>query len=76
MKLGLVPKLDKRNKTTSKKIDGDVVSASCDIIVIFRIYGKFGRIGKSTSGCIVCKTYISLKKPFILQKLKTELKNL
>ena len=44
MKLGPVTKLDKRNKTTSKmskkkKIDDDVMSANCDAIVIFPIFG-------------------------------------
>ena len=39
MKLEPVPKLDKKNKTTSKKINDDVMSAYCDFIVIFPIYG-------------------------------------
>ena len=38
MKLGPVTKLDKRNKTTSKSFDDDVMSANCDVIVIFPIY--------------------------------------
>ena len=33
MKLGPVTKLNKRNKTTSKKIDDDFMSANCDVIV-------------------------------------------
>ena len=44
MKLGPVTKLDKRNKTTSKKIDDDVMSENCDAIAIFSIYGQFGAI--------------------------------
>ena len=39
MKLGPVTKLDKKNKTTSKKIDFDVMSENCDVIVIFQIFG-------------------------------------
>ena len=39
MKLGLVTKLDERNKTMPKKFDDDVMYQSCDIIVIFPIYG-------------------------------------
>ena len=39
MKLGPVTKLDKRNKATSKKIDLDVMSENCDVIVIFWIFG-------------------------------------
>ena len=58
MKLGPVTKLDKRNKTTSKKTDSDVMSGICDVIVIFSIYGQFGPIQKPDSGRIVCKTYI------------------
>ena len=46
MKLALVTKLDKRNKTTLKKFDEDVMSENCDIIVIFPIYGQFGAIWK------------------------------
>ena len=58
MKLGPVTKLDKRNKAKSKKIDDDVMSVNCDVIVIFPIYGQFGAIGKPDSGGIVCKIYI------------------
>ena len=32
MKLGPVTKLDKRNKTTSKKFEDDFMSANCDVI--------------------------------------------
>ena len=46
MKLGAVTKLDKRNKTTSKKFDDDVILANWDVIVIFLIYGQFGAIWK------------------------------
>ena len=46
MKLGTVTKIDKRNKTTAKKIDDDVT-------VIFLIYGLFLGIRKLVSGCIV-----------------------
>ena len=58
MKLRLVTKLDKRNKTRSKKFSDDVMSANCDVIVIFPIYGQFGAIQTPDSGRIVCKTYI------------------
>ena len=58
MKLGPVTKLDKRNKTTSNKFDDDVISKNYDVIGIFLIYGQFGAIWKTDSGCIVCKTYI------------------
>ena len=58
MKLGPVTTLDKRNNTTWKNFDDNVMSAICDVIIIFLIYGQFGAIRKPDSGCIVCKTYI------------------
>ena len=41
-----------------KKINNGVLSANCDIIVIFPIYGQFGAIQKSDTKHMVCKTYI------------------
>ena len=58
IKLGPVTKLDKRNKTTSKKIDVDVMSENCDVIVIFRIFGQFGAVRRPDSGHRVCKSYV------------------
>ena len=58
MKLGLVTKLDKRNKTTSKKFDFDVMSENCDIIVIFRSFGQFEAVRRPDSGHRVCKSYV------------------
>ena len=49
MKLGPVTKLDKRNKTSSKKFDDEVMSENYDVIVIFLIYVKFGAIQKPDS---------------------------
>ena len=46
MKLGPVTKLDKRNTATSKKIDDDVMSANCDVIVFCPMYGQFAAIWK------------------------------
>ena len=57
MKLRPVTKLDKKNKTTSKKLDDDVMLENCDVIVIFPIYAQFGAIRKSDSGRTACKTY-------------------
>ena len=58
MKLGPVTKLDKKNKTTSKKFDADVMPENCDVIVIFRIFGQFGAIRRPDSGHRVCKSYV------------------
>ena len=53
MKPGPVTKIYKRNKSTSKKVEDDVVSAKCDVKVIFPIYGQFGAIRKQHSESIV-----------------------
>ena len=68
MKLGPVTKIDKRNKITSKKFDDDVVSANCDILLIFSIYGQFRAIRKPDSGRIVCKTYIFINSNLLSYK--------
>ena len=59
MKLGLVTKPDKRNKTKSKKIEDDVMLGNCDVIAIFPIYSQFGAIRKPDSGRIAYKTSIN-----------------
>ena len=41
IKLGPVTKLDTRNTKTSKKIDDNVMSENCDVIVSFPIHGQF-----------------------------------
>ena len=58
MKLGPVTKLFKRNKTTSKKFDDDIMSENCDVIIIFPIYGQFEVIRKLGSRHIICKGYV------------------
>ena len=68
MKHGSVTELDKRNKTTSKKFDDNVMSANCDVIVSFPIYGQFAAIPKPDSGRIVCKTYIFINSNFLHYK--------
>ena len=49
MKPGPVTKLDKRNQTTSKKFNDDVMSKDCNVIAIFSIYNKFEAILKPDS---------------------------
>ena len=44
------------------------MSANCDVIVIFPIYGQFGAIRKPDSGRIVSKTYISINNNFLFYK--------
>ena len=50
MKLAPVTKLDKRNKTTSKNFNDNVMSVNCDVIAIFSIHSQFGAILKPDSG--------------------------
>ena len=68
MKYGPVIKFAKRNKTTSKIFDDNVISAYCDVIVIFPICGWSGAIQKPNSGRIVCKTYIFINSNFLSYK--------
>ena len=59
MKLVPVIKIDKRNKTTSKKFDDDVISANCDVIVMYPISGQFEirkKIEKSESRILGAKS--------------------
>ena len=58
MKFGLVNKLEKKNKKTSKNFDDNLMSKSCDVIAIFQIYDQFGAIRKPDSKLIVSKIYI------------------
>ena len=68
MKIGPVPKIDKKNKTTSKKIDDDVMTEKCDITAIFPIYVQFGAIRKPDSGRIICKTFIFINTNLLSYK--------
>ena len=58
MRLELVTKRDKRNKTTSTKFDVNVMSKNCDVIVIFWIFGQFRAVRRPDFGHKVCKTYV------------------
>ena len=68
MKLVSETKLDKRNKTTSKTFDDDVILESCDVIAIFPISSQFGAIWKPDSGRIFCKTYIFINDNLLSYK--------
>ena len=58
MKLPPVTKIDKTNMTTSKKVNDDIMSSNCNVIVIFLIYGQFEAIWNLDSRHMVCKTYM------------------
>ena len=44
------------------------MSANCDAIVIFLIFGQIAAIWKPDSGRLVCKTYIFLKSNLLCYK--------
>ena len=72
MKLRAVTKLDRRNKTTSKNFDNDVISGSCDVIVSFWIFGQFGaRIPDMECA----KVMFSVIVTFFLTKTENKTKN-
>ena len=56
MELKPVTKLDKRNKTTWKEFDYDLMLANCEATVIFSTYGQIGAVWKPDSGLTVFKT--------------------
>ena len=74
MKLGPVTKLHKKNKTTSKNVDEEVISTNCDFIAIFPIYGQFGAIRKLDSGRIVCKAYFFITSNLLFTKTENRTK--
>ena len=88
MKLGPVTKLDKRNTSTSKNktkqkkqknkqttiFDVDLILTSCDVIVIFLIYGQFGAIWKLDSRGMVYNTYPIINGNLLSYKTKNKTK--
>ena len=74
MKLRPVTKLDKRNRTMLKKINDDVISENCDIIIIFPVYGQLGAIRKPDSGRTVFKTYIFINSNLLSYKTEVRTK--
>ena len=68
MKLGPVTEPDERKTTTLKKIDDDVISANCDVIVYSPIYDQFETIRKPDSKCMVSNTCISINSNLVFYK--------
>ena len=58
----------KTKSSKFKKIDADVMSRNCEVIIIFQINGQFEAIQKPDSGCIVCKTYIFINSNLLSYK--------
>ena len=55
------------NNCNLRMHDG-VISANCEVIVIFLIYSQFGAIWKPESEHIVCKTYIFIDSNLLSYK--------
>ena len=68
MKVGPVTKVNKINKTTSKKFDCDVMPENYNVIVIILIYSQLGANQRPDSGRIVCKTCISINSKVLSYK--------
>ena len=68
MKVWPVTELDKRNKTTSKKLDDDIVSKNCDVIAICLIYSQFRAIRKPHARHMVRKLYIFINSNLLSYK--------
>ena len=69
MKFVPVTKLDKGNKTTSKKFHVDIMSQNYDVIVIFRILDQFGATRRPDSGHRVCKSYVFSNRNLLSYKI-------
>ena len=69
-KLTTETKIDKRKlrKETRqpKKMDDDVISGNCNVIVISPIYGQFAAIRMPDSERTACKTYIFINSSNLL----------
>ena len=48
--------MSKKNKATSNKFHNDVMSANCDVIVIFSICSQFGENQEPDSGFCIVRT--------------------
>ena len=66
MKFGPVTKRDKKNKAMSKQFD---------VIAFFQFVANFEPSGSRIPHAFYIKLTFSITKTFVLQKLKTELKN-
>ena len=68
MKLGIVTKIDRSNKTRSKKFDDDFMSQNHDVIFLFQIYDQCGAVWKPDSERIFYKTYVFTNGNFLSHK--------
>ena len=72
IKLGPVTKLDKTNTATLKKFDNDFISANCDFIIFFPVYGHISAIWKPDIGRMVYKTYIFINNNLLSYRTRKQ----
>ena len=75
MKLGPVTKRDNRKTSTSKKFVDKVMSANCDVIAFFPIYGQFAAILKPIPEAWSIKRKFSLIVTFYITEPENRTKN-
>ena len=74
MKLLPVTKIDKRNRTTSKKFDVDIMSENCDVIVIFLDFWPIWSSPEAEFGTESAKVMFSEIVTFCLTKTESRTK--
>ena len=74
MKLGPVTKLDKGNKTTSKKFDDGVMSKNYDVVAIFQFTANLEQSGSQIPDAQSVKFIFSLKITCYLTKTENRTK--
>ena len=74
MKLGPVTKLDKRNKTTTRKIDDGFILTNCDVIVIFRFLANLRQFGSRIADAYSIEVTFLLTATFYLTQTENRTK--
>ena len=68
MELGPATKIDKKKGSNLKKVESDVISAKCNTIATFPIYGRFETIRRVDSRLMFCNTYIFVNNNLLSYK--------
>ena len=68
MKIGPGTKINKKKHSIAKNFKSDVITAKCNIIVTFPIYGRFGTIRRVDLRLMFCNTYISINSNLLSYK--------
>ena len=74
MKLGPITKSYKIKKQCQRKLDDDIMSVNCDVIVVFSIYGQSGATGSRIPDAQIVKLTFSLIVTFYPTKTANRIK--